>query len=200
MADDQDAANPVEQLLELMVYAPIGFIYEYQDVLPKLIKRGKSQVQLARVFGQLASMQGRSAEKGQSAENAQSAEKAQSAAGGIDLASVVSLASSAAARVLTDIGAQIGLAPAGPASPSKSAEPETTSSSAAEAADEEAEGPDSAGPTGPLPIAGYDRLKARDIIPLLNDLSEAQRDRIQAHEAAGRNRKTVLAKLDRLRD
>ena len=183
MADDQDEANPIEQLLELMVYAPIGLLYEYQDVLPKLVKRGKSQVQLARLFGQMA------------------AKRNQSEAGGIDLASVASLASSAVARALTDIGAQLGLAPTSPASGGDSAEAkaEAPAPSVDETDNDGREATDSTSPSSTLPVAGYDELKAREIIPMLEDLSESQRDRIQTHEAANRNRKTVLAKLDRLR-
>ena len=93
MADEeQEQANPVEQLVELMVYAPIGLLYEYQDVLPQLVRRGKSQVQLARVLGQMA-VRGRSNDP--------------SAAVG----EVAGVAASALARLITDVGAQMGLAP-----------------------------------------------------------------------------------------
>ncbi len=51
MDDDQSALEP---LLELFLYAPIGMLYEYPDVLTTLVKRGKSQVQLAKLMGQMA--------------------------------------------------------------------------------------------------------------------------------------------------
>ena len=53
MAPDPED-NPLEQLIELLIYAPIGLLYEYPEVLPRLIKRGRSQVQLAKFAGQLA--------------------------------------------------------------------------------------------------------------------------------------------------
>ncbi len=174
MEDEQEGANPVEQLLELMLYAPIGLLYEYQEVLPKLIKRGRSQVQLARVFGQMAMNQSQG-ERGGSAGD------------------VTTLASTVIARVITDIGSQIGLAPPSPTAPS------TSEGTMAAQSDPEADAAGNAGGTGQgLPIAGYDALTAREVIPLLEELSPEQQSRIRAHETANRNRKTVLAKLDRL--
>ncbi len=49
----------VDRFLEATVYAPIGFLYEYTEVVPRLVARGKSQVQLAKV---MATMAARSAE------------------------------------------------------------------------------------------------------------------------------------------
>ena len=93
-------------------------------------------------------------------------------------------------------GSQIGLAPdqsssARPEAASPEADTETEST-----ADDAGEEPGAA--EKPLPIAGYDDLTAREIIPLLEDLTPEQRARVRVHEEANRNRKTVLAKLDRL--
>lgn len=169
MADGAEEPNPAEQLIELLLYAPIGLIYEYQEVLPKLIKRGKSQVQLARVIGQMAANRGQTDPSG-------------------TVADLTAMASSIVARAVTEIGTQIGLAPEGAAVRASDATP-----------------PDpppvmdtNARRTGPLPIARYDELTAREIIPLLQDLTPEQRQRVSSHEKANRNRKTVLAKLDRL--
>ncbi|MEM9134385.1 MAG: hypothetical protein AAF962_12150 [Actinomycetota bacterium] len=222
MADSEEQTNPVEQLVELLVYAPIGLLYEYEDVLPKLVRRGRSQVQLARVLGQMA-VKGR-----------------QNDPAGV-VGDVAGLAATAVARALTDIGAQVGLAPNDDASstskpaaekaPAKkpavkkapAAKPAAEKAAAkkpaarkapakrpvAKRADEADEPtPVSAEPAAaaggdeapPLPIAGYDDLTARQIIALVDELTPSQRDRIRAHEVAGRNRKTVLAKLDRLDD
>ena len=183
-----DDGNPLEQLVDVMLYAPIGLLYEYQDVLPQLVKRGKSQVQLARVMAQFA------------------ANRSQDDPGGA-VADATSLASSLVAKVVTDLGAQLGLAPSPPpedggtaaAAPAASAVDEAGSGAAGR--DPVADGAGADDPTeeaAPLPIAGYDGLTAREAIPLLDDLNDEQRARIRAHEEANRNRKTVLAKLDRL--
>lgn len=205
MADSEEQTNPVEQLVELLVYAPIGLLYEYEDVLPKLVRRGKSQVQLARVLGQMAV---------KSRQNDPAAV----------VGDVAGLAATAITKALTDIGAQVGLAPTGEDDATADEAPTKTPGSGAGApgasagapkATPDAEAPASGNAAGagdiddeasepapvdapPLPIAGYDDLTARQIIALLDELTPAQRERIRAHEAAGRNRKTVLAKLDRL--
>lgn len=200
MADDQADTNPIEQLIELLVYAPIGLLYEYEDVLPQLVRRGRSQVQLARLLGQMA-VKGRQADP--------------SAVAG----DVAGLAAGVLARAVTEFGAQVGLAPK--PTPEPSAQPDTAPEAAREpqpaaepaafepaplaATDEpeaaaiEASEPEPSGPeSAPLPIAGYDDLTARQIVALLGELTPAQRQRIRRYETAGRNRKTVLSKLDRL--
>jgi hypothetical protein len=186
MADDNEEQNPVDQLVDLFVYAPVGLLYEYQDVLPKLVKRGKSQVQLARVVGQLAM-------------NRRSADNFTVLAEG--LAGVV-------AKQITEIGSAIGLAP--PQDGDSTAEsdptlpPPPTPASVAVEAGEAAAAPSASAEDAdevedrPLPIARYDELKAKEIIDLLDDLEPHQLDRIRLHEESNRARKTVLGKLERL--
>ena len=183
-ADDEDEQNPVDQLVDLFVYAPVGLLYEYEEVLPKLIKRGKSQVQLARVLGQMAA-------------------KGRSGGGQVDLAEV---ASTILGRAVTEFGSLMGLAPdqkaefdeesAGDASDPEDLDDddrsaESVASGAGEVAPRDGE-------TETMPIAGYDELTAREIIALLDGLSPSQLQVVRGHELANRSRKTVLAKLDRL--
>lgn len=80
MAKDEQRP-PIDQLVDVFVYAPIGLLYEYQEVLPKLVKRGKSQVQIAKLLGTMA------AKKGQQTVESRLAEG------------------------ITDVGARVGLAP-----------------------------------------------------------------------------------------
>ncbi len=216
--------SPADQLIELLVYAPVGLIYEYGDVLPQLVKRGKSQVQLAKVMGQMAAKQGQ-----QSVDGAL-----------LDVAGSV-------AKGITEVGALLGLAPstkdeASPPPPTKRDLVETQSdapgSTKIEANEKVTKKPSAANakpkagaksktkpkakattkpkaattstaakakkpstaekaPTR-LPIARYDELTAREIVPLLDDLTAAQVERVKVHETDGRKRKTILAKIDRL--
>lgn len=191
MADEAREANPAEQLVELLVYAPVGFLYEYREVLPQLVKRGKSQVQLARVVGQMAASRGQSDP-------------------GAAVGDLATIASGLVAKLVTEIGSQVGLAPPAPAGPA--ATPAKTNGGDTESADEPKPSkskskskstkapktPEASRAPKPLPIARYDELTAREIIPLLEDLTQDQRRRVGAHEATNRKRKTVLAKLDRL--
>ena len=48
------AVDPIEQLLDLFLYAPIGLVAKGADSLPDLVQRGRSQASNARVVGQFA--------------------------------------------------------------------------------------------------------------------------------------------------
>lgn len=89
---DKGQRRPVDQFVDLFVYAPVGLVYEYQDVLPKLIKRGKSQVQIAKLLGTMAAKQGQKTVEGR-------------------FEDVIDVASSSVAQGITDVGARVGLAP-----------------------------------------------------------------------------------------
>jgi len=162
---DKDERRPIDQLVELFVYAPVGLAYEYHDVLPKLIKRGKSQVQIAKFLGTMAAKQGQKTVEGR-------------------LEDVIDAASSTVAQGITDVGARVGLAP----------DPNRDSSGEAPA-DRVADDSEELLDDRPLPIAGYDDLTAKQIVALVPDLEPSQRGRVQAYESAHRARKTILAKL-----
>lgn len=54
--------DPGEQLLDLLVYAPIGLLLEARDLVPKLADKGRQrlggQVTVARMIGEMAVRQG----------------------------------------------------------------------------------------------------------------------------------------------
>src|SRR5919199_1448807 len=54
--------DPAEELLDLLVYAPLGLLFEARDLLPKLADKGRQrmggQVTVARMIGELAVRQG----------------------------------------------------------------------------------------------------------------------------------------------
>lgn len=49
-----NAVDPVEQLLDLILYAPIGLVAKGIDSFPDLAKRGRTNAANARVIGQFA--------------------------------------------------------------------------------------------------------------------------------------------------
>lgn len=57
------AKTPVEQAVahavDLLVYAPIGLLFDGATLLPQLVERGRSQVSMARLIGRFAVGQGR---------------------------------------------------------------------------------------------------------------------------------------------
>ncbi|MFM2183156.1 MAG: hypothetical protein RJB61_1450 [Actinomycetota bacterium] len=50
----------------------------------------------------------------------------------------------------------------------------------------------------PEPFPGYDALPAVDLVPLLGRLSRAELEAVRGYEAAMRNRRTVLARVEQL--
>lgn len=60
MAAKQDDSNPADQLVDLLVYAPVGIALEAVDNLPKYIERGRSQITLGRFVAKAAAKKGTS--------------------------------------------------------------------------------------------------------------------------------------------
>lgn len=167
----------VNQLLDMFIYAPIGLLYEYPDVLPQLVKKGKSQVQIAKVMGEFA------LRKGQADPAAFAAESLAGAGGAI-------------AKLITELGDLL----ANPQPETHSSDGASDQPASGPAAIEATATAKPAKSASKLPIANYDSLTAREIVSLLSDITPAQRARVRAHETQNRARKTVLAKLDQLGD
>jgi hypothetical protein len=59
MADDK---GPIDHVLDLLVFAPLGFVWESRELYPKLAEEGRAQlaarIQVARMVGQFAIRKG----------------------------------------------------------------------------------------------------------------------------------------------
>jgi hypothetical protein len=53
-------------------------------------------------------------------------------------------------------------------------------------------------PRGDLPIPGYDALSASQVVERLNGLAPTELDAVHAYEAAHRQRRTILGKIEQL--
>ena len=51
--------SPVGAMLDVFVFAPIGFVLDARELVPKLAERGRNQVALLKVVGQFAVNKGR---------------------------------------------------------------------------------------------------------------------------------------------
>ena len=51
--------SPVAAVLDVFVFAPIGFVLDARELVPKLAERGRNQVALLKVVGQFAVNKGR---------------------------------------------------------------------------------------------------------------------------------------------
>ena len=167
--------DPAEQLLDLLVYAPLGLLLEARDLLPKLADKGRQrmggQVTVARMIGELAVRQGqRRAEQ------------------------VINRLREQPGQTAGDEGGT----GAGPANGHRPSPPGTNPATGTSH-------PSTAGsPPGPvdasaLAIPGYDTLSASQVVPRLEGLSPAELDAIRAYEQATRARKTILTRIEQLR-
>lgn len=171
--------DPAEQLLDLLVYAPLGLLLEARDLVPKLAEKGRrrmgGQVTVARMIGEMAVRQGqRRAEK------------------------VVQGLRAQQGRSIPDGPAPGSGAGAGPANghgprPSGGTGPATPDRAGAEP------GAAAAPAVSSLAIPGYDTLSASQVVPRLEGLSAGELDAVRAYEEATRARKTVLTRIDQLR-
>jgi hypothetical protein len=180
--------TPLDQVLDLFVYAPLGLALTAREELPKLAERGRTeldtQLTMARVVGQFAVAEGR-----------RQAEK---------------LAERAAERL-------VGAPPAPPAPPaarSAAARPAAARSAAAQASSpasrpgpaRSASAAPSASPSGNgsrpsaqhLAIPGYDTLAASQVVQRLPGLSAGELEAVRAYEEGTRRRRTILTRIEQL--
>lgn len=172
---DGDERSPLERVVDLLVYAPLGLVFTARDELPRLIAKGRQgatgQVGMARVVGQFAVDQG------------------QKEAGKL-------------LRQATDRLANLGLVPdpdRKPGSPTPPSEPArdpavVTPPTGAGASDV----PDEAPAVDSLAIPGYDSLSAPQVVQRLDGLSAAELEAVRLYEAATRGRKTILSRVVQL--
>lgn len=181
--------DPAEQLLDLLVYAPLGLLLEARDLLPKLAEKGRQrmggQVTVARMVGELAVRQGQ-----RRAEKVLERLRQQNSAGAGDRPDGAARPNGHRPNGTGATGGTTVTAtappPAGPATPGPAAPPSAAASPAS-------------GGAAALAIPGYDTLSASQVLPRLEGLSAAELDAIRAYEQTTRGRKTVLARIDQLR-
>jgi len=181
MAEDE---SPLEQVVELAVYAPVGLFLAARDAvrkhLPGLIDTGRDQVArqvaLARMMGHYA------------------VEEAQKDAG---------RRVQQANDLLASVRPGTAPAPTPPARDEWHPEPETPAPSretfpevAAAATPVAANG--AAPEVGSLAIPGYASLSASQVVQRLDGLSPAQLEDVRHFEAATRGRKTILGRIAQL--
>jgi hypothetical protein len=169
-----DEKTPVEKAVELVVYAPIGFVNFLRTMLPGWIEGGRTevnkQVATAKAVSELAIAQGR-----------KDAEKA------VHQASEV--VSNIAARRQGSPGAAAATPGPPNAAPSSASTPSSASSPSSNGPRPSAEG---------LAIPGYDSLAASQVVQRLGGLSGAELDAVRGYEESTRGRRTILNRIAQL--
>ncbi|MEO6989652.1 MAG: hypothetical protein ABI239_13515 [Aquihabitans sp.] len=171
MTDDK---SPVEHAVEVVMYAPIGFVLEVRKLMPTFVERGRQKVQMAKMVGQFAVKQGQVEAEKRLVNVAAHADSVLSEFGlrsNGDL-TVVGLHESDAGEAVADDTADAVVTPIVPAAP-------TTRAVSAE----------------DLAIADYDSLAASQVIPRLPGLEAEELAAVGRYETANRHRKTILGKI-----
>jgi hypothetical protein len=173
-----DPAELLDAALDVFVYAPIGFLLDAREVVPKLAERGKGQVALVRLFGRFAVQRGQ-----------------------VEADRILRLRNAPTRPVAEHAGAPPASAATAVRSTARSAASgATTSATKAAAAKRKAKAPAKRKPVvAPgLAIPGYDTLSASQVVPRLDALRAAELEAVRAYEAAHRGRRTILNRIAQL--
>lgn len=182
MSDPDESKTPLEHVLDVCVYAPLGFALEARSLLPKFVDRGRNQIVLARVVGKYAVRKGSRATENRF-------NQAQEQVVGVlrlvgsspdDLEPSSNGAHTPTATSPTGGTPTNGEQPA--ARPSVSAVPRVRSSI----------------DPSTLAIHDYDALSASQVVPRLESLTTDELEAVRDYEAGTRGRKTILNKIAQL--
>jgi hypothetical protein len=185
VADEQDR---FEQLLDVLVYAPLGLVLSARDLVPTLAERGRRhlgpQATAARMVGEMAVSQGQRGVEHLVRRGRTQAEQLLSDVVG----RAAALAGDGDRRPPGDhVGTGTTVAPPPPSSGS----PPPATAARAPAAQRAPEVAD-------LAIPGYDTLSASQVVQRLEGLTPGQLEAVRSYEEAGRARKTVLSRIAQL--
>lgn len=170
MTREPDARCGVERIVEQVVFGPLDLTIWAFGELPEAIDRARQQLAVARFVGKLAVDQG-VGEVGRRLD----ATARSDPDGGLRSDGTESDASSAAdADTKTDVAVAAVVAEAGPVPAD------------VDAAD--------------LALPDYEQLPAAHIVAKLAGLGQSERDEIERFESNHRHRRTILGKLDQLRE
>src|SRR3954469_16646802 len=192
MSDPDDNKTPLDALLELGLYAPLGLALEARDRLPDLIARGRqqvtSQVALARMMGQYAVREGEKDARKRWAE-------VQTTLQGLGLLPDPSAPAPSPAP-------PAGTVPTPPPErvppPSPSASPASNGAAANGNGKAAAPEPPAVRARADLAIPGYDTLSASQVVQRLAGLSAAELEAVRDYESGTRGRRTILSKITQL--
>lgn len=184
-----DHKSPLDQALDLLVYAPMGLALTAKDELPHLVEKGRTrignQLMLAKMIGQFAVAQGQK-EAGKLVEQAGTVA---SRLGGFP--GTPGPVTAAAGPTSGAAGAAASAAAATPAAPANVASVNGTSTNGSARAQ-------TAGGADRLAIPGYDALSASQVVQRLGGLSAAELEAVRSYEQSTRSRRTILSKVSQL--
>jgi hypothetical protein len=198
--------SPLDQAMDLFVYAPLGLACFAKDTVPTFLKmfvargqteiqsrqkRAKEQANQYKVVGQMAVKYGGPEVKRQAdAKIGEVRRRAEETFGAVVSAMPAPPPSATGPRLVPEPAP----APAAAAAPAPVGEP----SASAVAVDHTPEAPP-APAVETLAIPDYDELSASQVVERLDGLGKAELDAVDAYESAHRGRRTILGKIEQLR-
>jgi hypothetical protein len=194
--------SPLDQALDLLVYAPLGLAYTAMDELPNLVEKGRqrftNQMMVARMIGQFAVTQGQKEVEKAAGRVAEEATTVASRLGGFPgvpgptqgAMGAVRAAGSPRPAVDYQVSAEQGV-PANGNGRGRAAS-EGGASGRVGAAGSAGGGADH------LAIPGYDSLSASQVVQRLAGLSGPELEAVRRYEGANRGRRTILSKVSQL--
>ena len=198
-----DDSSPLDRVLDLALYGPIGLAIAAREVLPQWVDAGRRQVDaqltLARTLGRLAVHQGSRPGNDVLRRVTEQAETVLVGLGlvGRDGTGVPDHPAADGDRVTESSVAE------SPATESRATRPLVAEPPAAHPGPDPTvlatEPPAAATDAAQLAIPGYDTLSASQVVQRLPGLSPDELEAVRLHEVAGRSRKTVLLKVAQLR-
>jgi len=177
-------SDPFEHLLDVFVYAPLGFVVDARHVVPQLAEKGRAQAGMARMIGEFAVSWGNTKLQGAMTDAQEQA---------VMILRRVGVAAPArepapGAPVEHDERSDDHTPPAPVVGPASSATPSWLEGRTAE--DEAA--------AAALAIPDYDNLSASQVVPRLDGLTPDELEAVRHYERKHRHRKTILNRAAQL--
>jgi len=196
-----DNKSPGDRLLELVVFGPTGLAVTLVEEFPKFVEKGRhrveGQVHTARLVGQFAFQMGRrqleqslghlGAQPEAPTSGHDVGADTEDAAVDLEGSGDVEAAPEKKGAALVPPAGDAGAAAHEPAAPPW--RPSVWLGSG---------GPNGAGAPTSLAIPGYDSLSASQVVQRLEGLSPPELEEVRAHEAAHRQRRTILHRVEQL--
>jgi hypothetical protein len=173
-----DTPNPLDRLLDLVIYAPLGLVLRAREEVPRLAAHGRqkvtSQAGVARMVGQMAVAQGRRRVGGLLSRSEEATPVPVEPGRAVPVRDLTAEPDALHPVVVGEVL------------------PEPTATDVQPTGDPTPAAAD-------LPIPGYDTLSASQVVQRLPGLSPAELEAVRIYESAGRARKTVLLRVAQLR-
>jgi len=203
MADeepDTTGGDPVEQLLDLFVYAPLGFVVDAKRVVPELAERGRAQAGVARMIGEFAVSWGNTKLQGAMAD------AQEQAVGLLQRFGVAAPERSPAPGAPVDDGGDEGDETdrggvdtrSGDDAPVPAPGPVVGPASGEAGSWLEGRTQEDEAEAAALAIPEYDNLSASQVVPRLDGLTADELEAVRRYERKHRHRKTILNRVAQL--